>query len=230
MDRPYVIVSAAMSLDGYLDDDSDKRLTLSNAADLDRVDDERAGVDAIAVGAGTIRADDPRLLVRSEERRALRVAAGKSPSPLRVVFSPSGELEPEARLFNSGEPVPIIYTSAQGARACPVPSLREAGEGPAAEVVATGETTVDLLAALSDLARRGVRRLMVEGGGVVHTAFLSSDLVDEVHLALAPFLLGERGGASFVYPSAFPQSPRRPLELVEARSIGAIALLVYKRA
>jgi 5-amino-6-(5-phosphoribosylamino)uracil reductase len=219
MERPYVIVSAAMSLDGFLDDDSSERLVLSNAADFDRVDAVRAGVDAIAVGAGTVRADNPRLLVRSEERRDERVAKGERSSPLRVVFSPSGELDPKALLFTTGDRA-VVYTSEIGAALCPV--------GP--EVVPTGESEVDLERALADLSARGVRRLLVEGGGVVHTAFLSADLVDEVHLAVAPFLLGERGGARFVYPAVFPQSPERPMRLVETRALDSIALLVYRRA
>ncbi|GAA2285478.1 hypothetical protein GCM10009853_045490 [Glycomyces scopariae] len=221
MERPYVILSAAVSLDGFLDDDSPDRLVLSNEADFDRVDEVRAGVDAIAVGAGTVRADDPRLQVRSATRRDERLAQGRRATPLRVVFSPSGELDPGARLFSGGDPV-VVYTSEAGAAACHV--------GPeAAEVVATAAREVDLAAALADLAGRGVARLLVEGGGTVHTAFLSADLADEVHVAVAPFLLGERGGARFVYPAPFPQSPARPLRLVEARAIGEVALLVYRR-
>jgi 5-amino-6-(5-phosphoribosylamino)uracil reductase len=222
MERPYVIVSAAVSLDGFLDDASPERLVLSNAADFDRVDATRADVDAIAVGAGTVRADDPRLQVRSEERRSARLAAGRPATPLRVVFSPSGELDPAARLFTGGDRV-VVYTSEAGARVCPL--------GPdAAEVVAIGEHEVDLEAALADLVGRGVSRLLVEGGGMVHTAFLAADLVDEMQLAVAPFLLGERGGARFVYPTVFPQSPERPLRLVETRAIGEIALMRYHRA
>ena len=71
-DRPYVLLSAAMSVDGHIDDSGPEPLLLSDAADLDRVDEERAGVDAILVGATTLRRDDPRLLVRSERRRAAR--------------------------------------------------------------------------------------------------------------------------------------------------------------
>ena len=73
----YILLSCAISLDGYLDDASDERLVLSNAADLDRVDAVRAGVDAILVGANTVRNDNPRLSVRSPARRAAREAAGK---------------------------------------------------------------------------------------------------------------------------------------------------------
>ncbi|MDQ2877223.1 MAG: dihydrofolate reductase family protein, partial [Actinomycetota bacterium] len=59
-ERPYVMLSAAVSADGYIDDATAGRLVLSDASDLDRVDEVRAGVDAILVGAGTIRADNPR--------------------------------------------------------------------------------------------------------------------------------------------------------------------------
>ncbi|MGW3810445.1 RibD family protein, partial [Micromonospora sp. NPDC005113] len=75
--RPYVLLSCATSIDGYIDDASDQRLLLSNADDLDRVDAVRASCDAILVGAGTVRRDDPRLLVRAAERRAERVAGGR---------------------------------------------------------------------------------------------------------------------------------------------------------
>jgi riboflavin biosynthesis pyrimidine reductase/pyrimidine deaminase RibD-like protein len=93
-----VLVSCAVSLDGFLDDASPQRLILSGPGDLDRVDAERAGVDAILVGAGTVRADDPRLLVRSAERRAERIARGQPCSPLRVVLSTT-PLDPAARVL-----------------------------------------------------------------------------------------------------------------------------------
>src|SRR5205823_1491727 len=86
--RPYVVLSCAMSVDGYLDDATDRRLILSNEADLDRVDGVRADSDAILVGANTIRRDNPRLLVRSPARRAQRVARGQAPaSPMSCTWS-----------------------------------------------------------------------------------------------------------------------------------------------
>jgi riboflavin biosynthesis pyrimidine reductase/pyrimidine deaminase RibD-like protein len=97
-ERPHVLASCAVSLDGFLDDASPERLVLSGPADLDRVDAERANVDAILVGAGTVRADDPRLLVRSAGRRAERTARGQPPSPLRVVLSVT-PLDPAARVL-----------------------------------------------------------------------------------------------------------------------------------
>ena len=73
-DRPYVLLSCAVTMDGYIDDTTDERLLLSNDADFDRVDAVRATCDAILIGANTIRRDNPRLVVRSQARRAERAA------------------------------------------------------------------------------------------------------------------------------------------------------------
>jgi len=80
-DRPYTLLSCGMSIDGYLDSPGATRLQLSNAADFERVDAERARCDAILVGAATVRNDNPRLLVRSAARRAEREARGLPPCP-----------------------------------------------------------------------------------------------------------------------------------------------------
>lgn len=111
--RPHVLASCAVSLDGFLDDATPERLVLSGPADLDRVDAERAHVDAILVGAGTVRADDPRLLVRSPERRAERIARGQSCSPLRVVLSRT-PLDPAARVLTEPGAETITLAGAPG--------------------------------------------------------------------------------------------------------------------
>jgi 5-amino-6-(5-phosphoribosylamino)uracil reductase len=105
-DRPYVLLSAAVSLDGALDDRTDRRLILSGPEDLDAVDELRAGCDAILVGAGTVRADDPRLLVRSPARRAAREACGLPPTPLRVVLSHRAP-EPDAAIMAGPPPLVV---------------------------------------------------------------------------------------------------------------------------
>ncbi|HEV2375336.1 MAG TPA: dihydrofolate reductase family protein, partial [Streptosporangiaceae bacterium] len=100
MGRPYVLLSCAMSVDGRLDGTGPGRLVLSSGADLDRVDGERAAADAIMVGAGTIRRDDPRLTVRSAQRRASRAGRGLPGHPHRVTVTASGDLPPGARFFD----------------------------------------------------------------------------------------------------------------------------------
>src|SRR5689334_11420361 len=94
VERPYTLLSCGMSIDGYLDDAEQERLLLSNAADFDRVDDVRAGCDAILVGSNTIRQDDPRLMIRSESRVAARVARGERPHPLKVTVTGSCTIDP----------------------------------------------------------------------------------------------------------------------------------------
>ncbi len=209
-ERPYVLLSVAMSVDGCIDDRSGARLVLSDAADLDRVDAERAGVDAVLVGATTVRRDDPRLLVRSAERVAERVAAGRIGQPWRVVISGSGELDPAARLFTTGDGHRIVYTSHPGRVVVP------------ADVVHAG-APVDPVRVLADLASRGVERVMVEGGTAVHTLFLAAGLVDEIQLVVAPFFVGDPDAPRFVGAGVLPGSMR----LAEARPMGHHVLLRY---
>jgi 5-amino-6-(5-phosphoribosylamino)uracil reductase len=78
-----------------------------------------------------------------------------------------------------------------------------------------------------DLFARGVRRLMVEGGGSVHTQLLRDGLADELQLVVAPFFVGDPEATRFVGPGSFPCSPGRRAELVETRSLGDVALLRY---
>src|SRR5215510_9391223 len=108
-ERPYVLLSCSMSIDGYLDGATDERLLLSNDADFDRVDAVRAGCAAILVGARTVRRDNPRLLVRSPARRAARIARGLPPSPIKVTVTAKGQLDACANFFSAGDSEKRVY-------------------------------------------------------------------------------------------------------------------------
>lgn len=217
--RPYVLLSCAMSVDGYIDDTTPQRLLLSNLEDFDRVDAVRAESDAILIGATTLRRDNPRLLVNSLERRAQRLARGLPAYPLKVTVTASGDLSPDLKFWHHGD-AKLVY--------CPSPVVPELADrlGDLAEVVGLGETP-DLGAMLDDLGRRSIRRLMVEGGGEIHTQFLTAGLADEIHLAIAPFFVGEAAAPRFVNPSTFPNGPAKPMTLAEVRAVGDVALLRY---
>jgi riboflavin-specific deaminase-like protein len=217
MPYPYVLLSAAVSLDGYLDDTTPERLLLSSPADFDRVDEVRASVDAILIGAGTIRADNPRLLVNSPERRAARVAAGKPEYPLKVTVSAAGDLDPAANFWHTGGEK-IVYTTEKGAE-----RLRRAPV--AADVVALG-AELDWRELLEHLREvRGVERLMVEGGGRIHTQLLQQGLADELQLVLAPLFVGDPDAPRLFGPGAY-QGGR--LQLLEARRIEDVVLMRYR--
>jgi 5-amino-6-(5-phosphoribosylamino)uracil reductase len=220
VERPYVLLSCGMSIDGYLDNATEKRLLLSNDADFDRVDAVRAEYDAILVGAATIRQDNPRLLVRSEARRKGRVARGLPPSPMKVTVTGRGELDPSAQFFGAGDIDKLVY--------CASSTLDEARKrlGHVATVVDSGEP-VDLCRVIADLHARGVGRLMVEGGGTMHTQFLTAGLVDELHLVIAPFFVGDSRAPRFVGDGRFPWCADDPAVLAEVRQIGDVVLLRY---
>ncbi len=219
-ERPYVLLSCGMSIDGYLGSAAPRRLELSNEADFDRVDEVRASCDAIMVGAATVRIDNPRLLVRSQSRRQQRTARGLPASPIKVTVTERMGLDPGADFFTTGEIEKLVY--------CTSPRVGDARArlGRLATVVDGGER-VKMRRLAEDLGERGVGRLMVEGGGMLHTQFLTHDLVDELQLVVAPFFVGDSRATRFVSDGQFPWNPGRRAELAEVRQIGDVVLLRY---
>ncbi len=219
MAAPYVVLSCAMSVDGYIDDTSGDRLLLSNAEDFDRVDAVRAASDAILIGASTMRRDNPRLLVNSAGRRAARLAQGLPEYPLKVTVTGSGDLDPELKFWHHGGAKAVYCPDGVAAK------VRES-LGDLADVVGTGPA-LDLRRMLADLAGRGVGRLLVEGGSTIHTQFLTAGLADEIHLAIAPFFVGQPDAPRFLGPGTFANDLRHRMTLAEVRAIGDVALLRY---
>jgi 5-amino-6-(5-phosphoribosylamino)uracil reductase len=187
-----------MSIDGYLGSAAPRRLELSNDADFDRVDAVRASCDAILVGAATVRKDNPRLLVRSKSRRD----------------------EPTGRGLPPGETEKLVYCASPR-----VPDARSRLRGLA--TVVDGGEPIEMRRISEDLGGRGVQRLMVEGGGKVHTQFLTDDLVDELQLVVAPFFVGDSLAPRFVSDGSFPWNPGRRATLAGVRQIGDVVLLRY---
>jgi 5-amino-6-(5-phosphoribosylamino)uracil reductase len=218
--RPYVVLSCSLSLDGYLDDASADRLVLSNSADLDRVDQVRAGCDAIMVGAGTVRSDNPRLLVRSAVRRRARQARGLPSTPTKITVTSRGALDAGAPFFTTGDCDKLVFCPSRTA------SRIRGALAPVATVVDAGRA-VTMRSVVADLHERGVRRLMVEGGSRVHTQFLTEGLADELQLAVAPFFVGDSSAPRFVGDGRFPWDGRRRAELADVRSVGDVVVLRY---
>jgi 5-amino-6-(5-phosphoribosylamino)uracil reductase len=219
-ERPYTLLSCGMSIDGYLGSAAPRRLELSNDADFDRVDAVRASCDAILVGAATVRNDNPRLLVRSQTRRDARTARGLAPSPIKVTMTERVELDPGADFFTTGESEKLVY--------CTSPRVIDARSrlGGVATVVDGGQQ-VRMSRLIDDLGARGVQRLMVEGGGKVHTQFLTDNLADELQLVVAPFFVGDSRAPRFVSDGRFPWNPGRRATLAGVRQIGDVVLLRY---
>ena len=116
-ERPYTILSCGISIDGYLDAATPERLVLSNDDDLRRVDAVRADVDAILVGAETVRHDNPRLLVRDARLRECRRARGLGEHPMKVTVTRGGRLDPTASFFSTGDCEKVVYCERAGVAA-----------------------------------------------------------------------------------------------------------------
>jgi riboflavin biosynthesis pyrimidine reductase/pyrimidine deaminase RibD-like protein len=183
------------------------------------VDELRASADAILVGAGTIRADDPRLLVRSPARVAHRADRGVPAQPLRVTFTATGDLDPGARFF-TGPGTPLVYCASSAVAAL------AARLGDAAVVVGAGDPPA-LRNILSDLPERGVESVLIEGGSRVLRDALSGDLADELRLAVAPFFVGSADAPRFGLPAAYPRTAADPMTLASVRRVGSVSVSHY---
>jgi 5-amino-6-(5-phosphoribosylamino)uracil reductase len=211
-----------MSIDGYIDDTSGHRLILSNAADFNAVDQLRSDSDAILVGAGTIRADNPKLLVRSKDRQSARVRAGMPPHPMKATLTSTGEFDPAALFFQIGDCPKIVY--------CPatvVSSAERVLQG-LATVVSAGDSDIDPARILDDLSSRGIKRLLIEGGSTVNSLFLTHGLVDELRVCIAPFFVGEDAAPRFVRAGQFLHDVTNRMFLSSVTSSGDCAVLKYQ--
>ncbi len=176
--RPHVTLKAAVTLDGKIATRDGDARWVSGPEARAWVHRKRDQVDAVLVGAGTARADDPALTAR--------LPGGRGRDPIRVVLDTDLRLPPRLRLFRQCSPAPTLVAHA---------SLRRRRLGPGAELVRCrrGPGGVDLRDLLAKLAARGITHLLVEGGAAVHARFLAEGLVDEVAIFVAPKILGGDG-------------------------------------
>lgn len=176
--RPFIIVKAAISVDGCLTGAPGTRVQLTGAQAWRFVHRQRAEIDAIGAGAGTILADDPLLTPRGAYRAR----------PLtRVIFDRRLCIRPEARVFSTAETGPVIIVSTESA-AAGAPAHARALEDAGATLLLLPTSSFALQAAA--LRERGINSLLLEGGARLHRAALDSGIVDLVQVYVAPRVLG----------------------------------------
>src|ERR1700733_15581461 len=182
-DGCYVLGRLAQSLDGRIATASGSSHWISGQEDIVHTHRLRALFDAVVVGAGTVRADDPQLTTRECE----------GPSPVRVVLDTDRRLDARYRVFREAPETLLLCALDAAGEDCigqaPVLRLPRAREG------------LDIAAVLAALAARGLRRVFVEGGGITVSRFLAAGALDRLHVTIAPLLLGG-GVPSVVLPPA----------------------------
>ena len=208
MERPFVLINMAMTADGKITSASREYPRFTSAYDRLGMDRLRAGADAILVGAGTMRADNPALHVRDAEMREYRASLGKPAGLTRVLVTRSGTIDPDSRFFSDeGGGDRIVATVEE------TPPEVFSGVEDRAQVWKCGRGGVDLVQLLRRLREHGVERLLVEGGGELNWHFIEADLVDELYVTIAPTLLGGRNAPTLLEGEGLSMKTQRRLRL-----------------
>jgi len=211
MDRPFVYVNMAMTADGKITSAAREEPRFASRLDRTTMDRLRAEADAVLIGAGTLRADDPPLSVRDPEMKAYRRTLGKPDALVNVLVTASAQVDPDARFFRDPAAAARVVATVEEA-----PADRLARLEAATEVWRLGRGAVDLRTLLARLADRGIERLLVEGGGELNWGFFRDDLVDELYLTIAPAILGGRHAPTPCEGEGFPMADRKRLRLVSS--------------
>ena len=180
--RPYVILSAAISIDGKIATRTG-RSNLSSKKDLVRVHALRKSVDAILIGKNTVNVDNPSLTVRHV----------KGKNPIRVILDPNGSLSPKSKVIRTAKKTPTILVVSENASRN-LEKLTAKG----VQVIRCGKKKINIRKLLQILGKRGIKRIVVEGGGTTNWYFFKEKLVDEIIVTVTPYVLGGSTAVSLV--------------------------------
>ena len=201
-----------MSADGFLDDRTDKRLVLSTQRDLSAVHLLRAEMDAIMVGAETVRRDNPSLITRSPECAKIRKKQKRAPHPIKVTVTASGSLDPHAAFFTEGETEKIVLVQGEAALA-PEIELR-------ATVIRFEQDWWPSLQAA--LVERGASSLMIEGGATLIHHALDERIADHWRIAVSDKTLGDTGHAHVLDVETLQEMPPLGVTISKPQTIGGM--------
>lgn len=221
MERPFVFVNVAATADGKIDTFERRGAAISSKQDKARVDELRAGADAILVGGRTLLGELPKLTVRSEALREARVLRGLEPNPMKVGVVTRADIPLESDFIQAGPARVVIFTTHQTSNS-QLETLRNAG----AEVFAADALRVDLSSMLATLKELGVQRLMVEGGGTIIFEMMRQGLVDELSMYIAPMIFGGASAPTLAAGPGLARNDAIPMRLkdVERHEDGGIIL------
>jgi diaminohydroxyphosphoribosylaminopyrimidine deaminase/5-amino-6-(5-phosphoribosylamino)uracil reductase len=196
VDDLVIVGQIGQSLDGRIATESGHSKYVNGPAGLTHLHRLRSLVDAVVIGVGSAIADDPQLTVR-------RVTG---PQPARVVIDPKGRLGANARMFADNGVRRLLMTE-QGTRCAPPAGVEIVAMRPAGGQLAPSEI-------LAELAGRGMRRILIEGGADTVSRFLACGCLDRLHVLVAPIILGA-GGPGLILPSLerADQAPRMPIRV-----------------
>jgi 2,5-diamino-6-(ribosylamino)-4(3H)-pyrimidinone 5'-phosphate reductase len=224
LSRPHCVLNVAMSLDGKIASRARELPTFPSPEDRRMMDRIRADADAVLIGAATLRAADFPLRIRSAARRRQRVIRGKSEQPLNILLSATLSISLNGRFFFNPGTRRLVVTTTRAPR-----RKRQAARRRSEVLVWKGKK-IDLRRLMRELHRRGIRELLLEGGGTTNFEFFRLGIVDEIYITLCPVVIGGAGsptpvdGAGFLPEEFLKFSPTR------VRRVGGELFLHYRRS
>jgi len=215
-EKPYVILNAAMTLDGKIATKT-RDSEISSLEDWDRVYRLRSEVDALMIGINTLLTDDPKISLKYPRKKPL----------IKVVVDSLARTPENAKILQNKDGSIIVIAVTENAPKDKVEKLRKAG----AEIIFAGsDEKVDLKHLLRSLWNMGVRSVMVEGGGTLNWSLISEGLVDEVRVSIAPIIVGGKDSLTLVEGEGYDKvKDGFKLKLTNIEVVGGDVVLTYKR-
>ncbi|MGY5144738.1 MAG: 2,5-diamino-6-(ribosylamino)-4(3H)-pyrimidinone 5'-phosphate reductase [Candidatus Nitrosopumilus sp. bin_32a] len=213
--KPYIILSAAISLDGKIATrKGDSKL--SSNEDLQRLHKLRTKVDAIIIGKNTLMRDNPLLTVRYT----------KGKNPIRIILDSKGDISIKSKILQTSAKIPTIIAVS---KKITKPNLQKLNKFPV-QVMITGEKSVNIKSLLKKLSKQKIRTILVEGGGTVHWEFIKQNLFDELIITISPFVIGGNDSISFVQGIGFDKISKSPhLQLKSIKRLKNHLVLNYQK-
>ena len=211
--NPYVILSAAISIDGKISTrEGDSKL--SSKEDSIRLHKLRSKVDAILIGKNTLLQDDPLLTVRYT----------KGKNPIRIILDSKGIIPINSRIIKTSNEIPTIIAVSKKISKINLVKLKKLP----IEIIIAGENSVNLKLLMKKLSSKKIKTILVEGGGTVNWEFIKNDLFNELIITLSPFLIGGNESISFVGGKGFAKISNSPnLQLKSIRRLKNYLVLNY---
>ena len=220
MMRPYVILNAAMTLDGKIATATGSS-NISGKKDLERVHELRKECDGIMVGIGTVLADDPRLTVH-------KIDAKPEDNPVRIVVDSKCRTPIDARITNSDAKT-IIACANEYKDELKQSEKYETFRNRGVKFFFSGDERVDLVALMSYLHEEGIDKIMLEGGSTLNFSMIKAGLIDEISICVAPMIVGGANAKTFFDGEGFDTMDEAVrLELTDSYSLDKDLILKYK--
>ena len=193
--KPYIILSAAISIDGKIATRTGDS-KLSSNQDYIRLHKLRSKVDGILVGKNTVMHDNPLLTVRYT----------KGKNPVRIILDSQGNISSKSKILQTSNEVPTIIAVSKKITKS---NLKKLYKFPV-EIIITGENSVNIKSLLKKLSDKKITTILVEGGGTINWEFIRQNLFDELVITLSPFLIGGNNAISFIQGNGFDKISKSP--------------------